>query len=133
MMNGSVVVLERTVEASREEIWAILMDPDQRRRMLEGVDDIEITDALAPEHLVLSARMGHDPIQMTMVLSPQRVNGNSTRVAMTMHAEVAKRSILGQAMWQVWGGFELARDRRALRRDLDAIAGVAEMAARSAA
>lgn len=132
-MTGSVIVLERTIDASMEDVWGVLMDAEHQAEMFDGVTNVEFMEMTPPEHAVMSGMMGHDEIGMTFALTPQRMNQDRTRLAITMHADIKHRSLLGQTMWHVWGGFQLAHDRRVLMHDLEEIARTAEARAHHAA
>lgn len=125
-MTGSVIVLERTIDASMEDVWRVLSDPDHQAEMLKGVSDVSVVESRPPDHLVISGTMHHDEVRMFFALTPQRSAQDRTRLAMTMHADIKHRSLLGQAMWHTLGMWEHGHERRTLMRDLDEIAQAAE-------
>jgi len=132
-MTGSVIVLERTIDASMEDVWSVLSDKDHQAQMLDGVKDLEVVAATEPEHMVITGTMHHDVVRMSFALTPQRSAQDRTRLAMTMRADIKHRSILGQAMWHTLGMWEHSHERRTLMRDLDEIAAAAESRSTSAA
>jgi len=125
-MTGSVIVLERTINASMEDVWRVLSDEDHQSQMFDGVANVAVLEAKEPEHLVITGNMHHDVVRMSFALTPQRTAENRTRLAMTMHADIKHRSLLGQAMWHTLGMWEHGHERKTLMRDLDQIAQTAE-------
>lgn len=132
-MTGSVIVLERTINASMEDVWSVLNDHEHQAQMFAGVADVAIVSATEPEHIVVEGTMHHDAVRMSFALTPQRADQDRTRLAMTMRADVKHRSLLGQAMWHTLGIWEQGHERRTLMRDLDEIAAAAEARAHPAA
>jgi hypothetical protein len=130
-MTGSVIVLERTIDASIDDVWSVLSDEQHQAEMLAGVADVTVVESTPPDHMVLSGSMHHDYIRMSIALTPQRSAQNRTRLAMTMRADIKHRSILGQAMWHTLGMWEHSHERRTLMHDLDEIAREAEAKAGS--
>ena len=132
-MTGSVIVLERTINASMEDVWSVLCDEEHQAQMFHGVTDVAIVAATEPEHMVVEGKMHHDAVRMSFALTPQRSSQDLTRLAMTMRADIKHRSLLGQAMWHTLGIWEQGHERRTLTRDLDEIATAAEARAHPAA
>ena len=131
-MTGSVIVLERTIDASMEDVWSVLNDEAHQAEMLAGVADVAVVESTPPDHMVLSGTMHHDEIRMSIALTPQRSAQNRTRLAMTMRADIKHRSLLGQAMWHTLGMWEHSHERKTLMHDLDEIAREAELKAGTA-
>ena len=125
-MTGSVIVLERTIDASMDDVWSVLNDEQHQAEMLAGVANVTVVESTPPDHMVISGTMHHDEIMMSFALTPQRSAQNRTRLAMTMRADIKHRSILGQAMWHTLGMWEHGHERRTLMHDLDEIAQAAE-------
>lgn len=125
-MTGSVIVLERTIDASMDDVWSVLSDENHQAQMLAGVTDLEVVASTEPEHMVITGKMHHDEVRMSFALTPQRSDQDRTRLAMTMRADIKHRSLLGQAMWHTLGMWEHSHERRTLMHDLDEIAQAAE-------
>ena len=125
-MTGSVIVLERTINASMEDVWSVLTDEAHQAEMFRGVSDVSIVSATEPEHMVVEGTMHHDTVRLSFALTPQRAAQDRTRLAMTMRADIKHRSLVGQAMWHTLGIWEQGHERRTLMRDLDEIAAAAE-------
>lgn len=125
-MTASVIVLERTIDASMEDVWSVLIDEDHWRQMLAGVSDLELIESNPPAHAVMAGTMHHDVVRMSFALTPQRASADHTRLAMTLHADIKHRSLIGQAVWHTLGLWEHGHDRKTLTHDLDAIAHAAE-------
>lgn len=132
-MTGSVIVLERTIDASMDDVWNVLSDETHQAEMLAGVSNLEVVESNPPGHMVITGMMHHDVVRMSFALTPQRAAQDRTRLAMTMHADIKHRSILGQAMWHTLGMWEHGHERRTLMHDLDKIAEAAESGATSVA
>lgn len=132
-MTGSVIVLERTIDASMEDVWSVLSDEKHQAQMLAGITDLKVVAATEPEHMVITGTMHHDEVRMSFALTPQRAAQDRTRLAMTMRADIKHRSLLGQAMWHTLGMWEHSHERRTLMHDLDEIAREAEAKAGSPA
>jgi hypothetical protein len=132
-MTGSVIVLERTIDASMDDVWGVLIDEAHQAQMFDGVADVEVVASTPPEHMVITGTMHHDPVRISFALTPQRAASDRTRLAMTMRADIKHRSLLGQAMWHTLGMWEHGHERRTLMHDLDEIAKAAESGASPAA
>ncbi|WP_310962951.1 SRPBCC family protein [Nocardioides terrisoli] len=153
-MTAHVIVLDRTINATVEDVWNVLTDVAQEDRVRHGVshvelltegpydvgtrwreqrsllghhgeEELEVVESVPPRHTMVMTRLGKDRVSTSYSLTP---HDHTTRLSMTLSADMSDRSPVGKALWSTWGVFDYEHTRKLLRHDLDDIAAAAEAA-----
>ncbi|MGH3411655.1 MAG: SRPBCC family protein [Marmoricola sp.] len=157
-MTSRVIVLDRTIYAGLDRVWQVLTGIDRAEEVLRSVHHVEpltegpygvgttwreqrtflghhgrevlkVVQCDPPHHTMVEAQMGHDRVTTSYALTPHE---HTTRVSLTMSADLSGRTPFGRVAWNTWGEFGYEKTRKLLRHDLDDIASAAEAAEQAA-
>lgn len=151
-MTSHVIVLDKLIDGSLDDVWAVLTDVTHADQVLSNVHDVEmltdgrydvgtqwrearrllghhgeetlrVVECRAPRHTTVEIQVGRDRVTMSYALTP---HSGRTRVSLTMALDTSHRSSLGKFAWNTWGNFGYESTRRMLQTDLDDLAAAAE-------
>ena len=151
-MTSKSVTVSRRVAASPERVWHVVTDvpsaatvlSDVRRvEMLsqppygvgtrwretrvmfgrEATEELYVTAADAPRNTVIEAESGGTHYTTTFTIEP---DGEGSTLAMEFAGEPVNASVWQGLLWKAFGQLGLKAVSKAMRRDLDNLAAVAE-------
>jgi len=151
-MTSHVIVLDKLIDASRDDVWDVLTDVAradevltsvhhvdlltegpydvgtewrEARRLLghHGEETLRVAECHAPRHTMVEIQVGRDRVTMSYALTP---HSGQTRVSLTMALDTSHRTSFGKFAWNTWGNIGYESTRRMLQADLDDIAAAAE-------